>query len=218
MASSPVSEPVVVLYKSSACRHCTALSNIWDKPPSKDQDSVMTALKKVYPNLRFYVVTAKDNTGKFDENTAPKDLIRYAKWFPNILLIPGQLWDAAMAKLGPKNDVMLIDGVQIMNGRLVNGVPNYEQLYDIRKPSEFANWLKVSLENEDFRRVQSKSGGSGIIVPTTQTPSQPIQPLLTSIMRPANTSNNYAVAGVVDSHGTGHTSDICAMRIISRPK
>ena len=82
-------EPTVVLYKSNICRHCTALSSIWDTPPNKDEDSVVTALKKVYPKLRFYILTAKDNTGKFDENVAPKDLIRYGKWYPMILLIPG---------------------------------------------------------------------------------------------------------------------------------
>lgn len=211
-----VAEPIVVLYKSSACRHCTKLSEIWDKPPGKDEDSVTAALKKVYPKLRFYVLTAKDNTGKFDENTAPKDLIRYGKWFPMTLLIPGRLWDEAMSKLGPKNDVVLVDGVQIMNGRLDNGSPAYVQRYDIRKPSDFGEWLKDALNNEDFKRVQN-GPSSAIVVPTSHPPSHPIQPLLTSIIKPSNAASNYVQSNNSESH-VGGNGDICSMRIISRPK
>jgi hypothetical protein len=221
MASSSVSEPTLVLYKSSVCRHCIKLSEIWDKPPGKDEDSVVSALKKVHPKLRFYVLTAKDNTGKFDENTAPKDLIRYGKWFPMILLIPGRMWDEAMSKLGPKNEVTLIDGVQIMNGKLENSVPTYVQKHDIRKPAEFAEWLKEALNNEDFKRVQNNpnpaSGGNVVVptIPAAHAPSQPIQPLLTSIIKPTNTSTHYVQSGASEPHGAG---DICSMRIISRPK
>lgn len=150
------SEPVVVLYKSNACRHCIALSNIWDKPPSKDEDSVMTAMRKVYPKIRFFIVSTKDNSGKFDENTAPKDLFRYAKWYPMILLVPGTLWDKAMSKLGPKNDVQIVEGVQVMNGVWENKELKYVYKYDTRKPSEFARWLRDALDNEDFKRVQNR--------------------------------------------------------------
>lgn len=207
-------EPTLVLYKSNMCRHCNALSAIWDTPPNKDEDSVSSALKKVYPKLRFYVVTAKDNTGKFDENTAPKDLIRYGKWFPMILLVPGRLWDEAMSKLGPKNDVKLIEGVQLMNGRLENGDPKYVQEYDIRKPAEFGRWLEKALNNEDFKKAQTGSSSA----------ANPIQPLLSNIIKPGNPSASYALAA-----GRAHTApiadvnndfgdDFCSMKIISRPK
>lgn len=212
-----VSEPTLVLYKSSVCRHCTKLSEIWDKPPAKEEDSCVSAMKKIYPKLRFYVLTAKDNTGKFDENTAPKDLIRFGKWFPMVLLIPGRMWDEAMSKLGPKNEVILTDGVQIMNGKLENGLPVYVQKHDIRKPAEFAEWLKEALNNEDFKRVQNGGHAGSIVVPTihSSAPMQPIQPLLTSIVKPVNTGAHYVQTGSIDSHGGG---DICGMRIISRPK
>jgi hypothetical protein len=221
MASSSLPEPTVVFYKSSACRHCTALSNIWDTAASKEEDSVTGALKKVHPKLRFYVLTAKDNTGKFDENTAPKDLIRYGKWFPQVLLVPGKTWDAAMLKLGPKNDVELVDGVQIMNGFWDKGELKYQQKYDIRKPADFAKWLKDSFENEDFKRVQNGVAGSnGLVVPTGPAVGNPIQPLLTSIVRPSNTNTSYVAAGNTDRPSVleGNTGDICSMRIISRPR
>jgi len=218
MASTSTPEPILVLYKSSVCRHCTALSNIWDKPLSKDEDSVMGALKKVYPKLRFYVLTSKDNTGKFDENTAPKDLIRYGKWYPMILLIPGRLWDTAMSKLGPKNDVELVEGVQIMNGMWDHGELRYTPKYDIRKPSAFAQWLREALDNEDFKKIQNGSSPSSL-VPTIQTPSQPIQPLLTNIILPGNTNMSYVAAGPTDRNSAMEPgTDICSMRIISRPR
>jgi hypothetical protein len=233
MATSSNPEPTVVLYKSNLCKHCTALSNIWDAPPVGGGDSVTSALKKVNPKLRFYVLTAKDNTGKFDENIAPKDLVRYGKWFPMILLIPGRLWDTAMSKLGPKNDIQLVEGVQIMNGMWDGNELKYVQKYDIRKPSEFDRWLREATENEDFKRLQNNSSGSNsaITVPTLPPQSiQPIQPLFTNIVRPTNTSTNYVASGQTDRHSSMEPSgkintndlypnhgDICSMRIISRP-
>lgn len=230
MASSSTTqlpEPIVVFYKSSMCRHCNNLTAIWDK--------VQVSLKEVYPKLRFFVLLAKDNSGTFDENTAPKDIIRYGKWYPMILLIPGPTWDAAMANLGPKNPIEIKDGVQIMNATWDKGQLAYTQKYDIRKTEEFAKWLKDSLENEDFKRVQSGNVQSGaaaqqnkVVVPTqTQSPAQPIPPLLSGIMRPGNTNANYVGAGAgstTKSEGSDRHSamepggDICSMRIISRPR
>lgn len=211
-SSSSTPEPIVVLYKSSVCRHCQNLTNIWD--------SVTKTLKEVHPKLRFHVLTAKDNTGKFDENIAPKDLIRYGKWYPMILLIPGRTWDNAMANLGPKNPIEIKDGVQVMNAVWENGNISYVQKYDIRKPDEFAKWLREAFENEDFKRVQfASSGGSVVAVPTIQTPSQPIPSILSSIVKPSNTSTSYVASGSSDRHSSMEPgSDICSMRIISRPK
>lgn len=74
------SEPIIIVYNTSTCVHCHNLSNIWDK--------VSDALKGVYPTIRFCTVTAEKMDGKFDEGVAPRDLIRYNKWYPMILLIP----------------------------------------------------------------------------------------------------------------------------------
>lgn len=226
MASTSISEPVVVLYKSSACTHCRNLTNIWD--------DVTAALKSIYPKLRFYVLTSNDNTGKFDENVAPKYLIRYGKWFPMILLVPGKVWDAAMSNLGPKNPIEIKEGVQVINAAWDKDDLKYIQKYDIRKPAEFTKWLKDSLENEEFKRIQASgpTQPSGPVVPTTSTPSAPIQPLLSGIVRPSNSNNSYVAAGAneVRSGQAGlfggadrnaamePGGDICSMRIISRPR
>lgn len=205
-----MSEPVIVLYKSTTCRHCISLSEIWDKPANDGSDSVIDSLKKVYPKLRFFVLTSKDSSGKFDENTAPKDLKRYGRWFPTILLIPGKIWDNAMSKLGPKSDALLIDGVQIMNGFLKNGQAELSQKYDTRKSAEFARWLKAALDNEEFKKIQNSATNS-LIVPTIEQSSN-IQPHFPKIIRQNNSVSSYP------NQSFEITGDFCSMRIISRPK
>lgn len=196
------SEPVIVLYKSSACSHCLTLSGIWDTPPSKDEDSITGAIKKAYPKIRFHVLTVKDNSGRFDENLAPKDLIRYAVWFPMILLIPGKTWDLAMSKLGPNNDVKLLDGVQVMNGIWVDGELKAKSgpKYNTRKPSDFVQWIKDSLLNKDFDRIQNGEAPKQPMI----VPMKPIRPLLGSIVKPITQENKI--------------DDVCQMRIVTRPK
>ena len=87
------SGPVVVFYKSNTCTDCASLSNIWN--------NVVNSLKKINSKIRFFIVSDTDHKSE------PKDLVRYKKWFPMILLIPGNLWDHAMLD----GDVELIQGV-----------------------------------------------------------------------------------------------------------
>lgn len=149
------SEPTVVLYKSLTCGHCDELTKIWDVPPLGGTISVMDALKRINPKIRFSVVTAKDQDGKFDEKLYPSDLIRYSGRFPTILLIPGSLWDAAMSKLGPKNDVKLINGVQIMNAKWENNFLKRFVKYNIMNPEDYSDWLMECQSDESFRKVQN---------------------------------------------------------------
>lgn len=218
------SEPVLVFYKSNQCRHCRDLTNIWEK--------VTSAMKTVYPKLRFFVLVAKDNSGNFDENTIPKDLIRYGKWFPMVLLVPGKIWDAAMANLGPKNPMEIKNGVQMINAVWDNGDIKYDQKYDIKKPEEFARWLKDALENEDFKKVQNETS-------STRTT---IQPLINGAIRPtnptnptsSNSTNSTSSTNSISSNNIAsnrtvinerkiameamlHGGDVCSMRIIARP-
>lgn len=207
-----VPEPVVVFYKSVSCSHCRNLTNIWPE--------VTTALKSVYPNLRFFVLTANDNSGKFDENIAPKNMIKFAKWFPMVILIPGKVWDLAMSNLGPKNNIEIKEGVQIMNAIWDKDEIKYSQKYDLRKPAAFKQWIKDSLDNEEFKRVQENgpSGPSGLVVPTTPSSSAPIQPpFLSNFVRPSNTNNNFVQTGNLSRNPPNDSAgDICSMRIISR--
>ncbi len=183
-----VPEPTLVFYKAATCTHCTALSNIWE--------SVKIAVKAVAPNIRFFVVTARDLGGKFDENINPKGLARYAKWFPIILLVPGKVWDAAMTSLGPRNPIEIRDGVQIMNGKwsgdklYPNGLYPLEHIgniYKVQTPSEFGRWVKDAMQHPEFKKYQD------ITVETTPAPSlpssvpTPIPSLLSGLSRPITT-------------------------------
>jgi hypothetical protein len=60
---------------------------------------------------------AQNFSGRFDSNTYPYGLRRYAKWFPMILAIPGKLWDNAIEQihLGDNNSIEIKSGVHILN-------------------------------------------------------------------------------------------------------
>jgi hypothetical protein len=144
---------VVILYKSKqgTCRHCIDVSNIWDNPPPNSVDglSISAALKKVNPKVRFVTVTATNNQGHFDNNLTPKDLIRYGVRFPQIILVPGKLWDEAMDNLGPNNDVKLLQGVKVINYNFINDRLQYEEKYNIKMPSDYEKWYKSCIEEEN---------------------------------------------------------------------
>lgn len=204
-------EPVVVFYKSLQCRHCTSVSDIWNTPANKNEDSIVTALKKVHPNIRTFIVTATDNSGVFNENEFPKDLIRYSRWFPMILLIPGPIWNEAMSKLGPNNNVQLLDGVQVMNAKWNNNTFDHSPQYDIHKSSEFARWLKEALNNENFKKVQNAIRQVQSLKPINT------QPLLTPVRLPTPTT----VPTVDNSRNPlmdFPPGDICSMKIIPRQR
>ena len=241
-------EPVVVLYKSKTCGHCKTLENKWGKDTDTDNSTVMGAMKKVYPKIRTFVVSADDSRGAFDENSVPSDLSRWAKWFPMTLLVPGRIWDNAMAKLGPKNSASIIDGVQVFNGiREGMGDLKYVQKYNVRQPEEFARWLTDSLANDEFKKYHYAAGA--ILQNTTVTTTGLTVPILSATFTGTdNTTVNSGIKplikGIINSGSSlpilsGAQSmqlntrtyiaagpfehgnigdDICTMRIISRPK
>lgn len=223
-----ISEPVVVLYKSKTCGHCKSLEAKWGKETDTDNSTVMGAMKKVYPKIRTFVLSTTDGRGAFDENIAPSDLSRWGKWYPMILLVPGRIWDNAMAALGPKNSATIIDGVQVFNGiREANGDLKYVQKYNPRQPEDFGRWIAESLNNEEFKKYQNTTGPvvqhtatttTGLTIPVlpgvTTTGSAHIKPLIKNIIGPSQASqtpnHTYIAAGPF--------VDVCAMRVITRPK
>lgn len=231
-------EPIVVLYKSKTCGHCKTLETKWGKDTDTDNTTVMGAMKKVYPKIRTFIVSANDSRGAFDENAVPTDLSRWAKWFPMILLVPGRIWDNAMSKLGPKNSASIIDGVQVFNGkRESTGGLTYVQKYNVRQPEEFARWLTDSLADEEFKKYHYATGPvlqntvvstTGVTVPimsSTTATTMAIKPLLKGITDSNLSSSRsslvsgaheYVAAGPFEHPNVG--DDICTMRIISRPK
>ena len=140
-------EPVVVVHNSMTSRYSNDLMKQWDQ--------ILSELKQVYPRLRTHIVTTKYCWDKFDPNIVPADLSRYQQWTPMLILIPGIIWDNAMANLAPNNPVSISDGVQIWNGVWVKDQLRFESRYDYRSSKDYTKWLKLALDQEDFRRVQN---------------------------------------------------------------
>ena len=144
---------VIVLYKSKpgTCSHCVDVTNIWDNPPPKSIDglSISAAFKKVNPKIRFVTVVANDTQGNFDVNLTPKDLLKFGVRFPQVILIPGKLWDEAMKNLGPNNNIKLSEGVKVFNYKLVGDKLQYEGLYSIKIPSDYERWYRACIEEEN---------------------------------------------------------------------
>lgn len=150
---------VIVLYKSKpgTCRHCNDVSSIWDNPPKNSVDglSITGVLKNINPKIRFVTVTATDNQGNFNENLIPKDLIRYGVRFPQIILIPGKLWDEAMSSLGPNNNVKLLEGVKVINYKIVDDRLQYDEKYNIKIPSDYEKWYRSCIDEENFKNIKN---------------------------------------------------------------
>lgn len=223
-------EPVIVLYKSATCGACIRLSQIWDR--------IVNAIKRQHPNIRFFTVNSPDLSGKFDFNTAPKDIYRFHEWFPIIFLVPGNVWNAAMASLGPNNPIEFIDGIQIFNGvmkkevfkrgAMQRNIPDFVKTYNDYDIEHYITWVNTSLKDPDFVRVSTSP------VPNASIQSiQPIQPISqdpNSLLRPISSSS--APAPVVQPNTQVQTTmpqsasqrsgfsnkdvNICSMRIISR--
>jgi hypothetical protein len=146
------------------------LAETWDNPNNIYKESVTSAIRKMVPKIRFAIVASPDLRGHFDENLFPKDLQRYSGWFPMILLIPGPIWDKAMANLGPKNPIKLEGGIKVFNGEITkrDGIITLVQKndYNFLEPSEYGRWIKKAAEDPEFKRIQSgKDSLSSIITP-----------------------------------------------------
>jgi len=190
------SEPVIVFYKTSTCPHCNNLNKIWDQ--------VTKEIKKISPNIRFFILNSTQNNGSFDNKLAPTSLIKFNAWFPMILLVPGNVWDAAMKNLGENNEVDIKDGVIILNGKFNDNKLSYVHKYDIRKPDQIAQWVKESLNDDSFKTIQN----SNIPIIPIKKAIQPstFQPFLSSLSKKSDTK--YLESG---------PDNICSMKIISRP-
>ena len=191
-------DPVVVLYKSVGCVWCERLWKMWD--------SVVESMKKE-GNIRIFVATASDRSGRVDPTVIPSGIMAYGSWYPMILLVPGKIWNVAIANLG-KNEIELKAGIQIMNTEKdasgnfkldENGkIQNFPR-YNSMSPEGYSLWLRDALKTDDFKMVQND-----II---------PFMPHTKNVI-PSNLSNNFVL-----TQGSHNQQNICStMRIISRVK
>lgn len=150
---------VVVIAKRPGCPTCVALDKIMNK--------IESSLRSVSPSIRIVIVNCLNKDGEFDYDKYPNSLYLFtAEWAPQILLIPGGLWDEAMSQLGPSNSIRLRKGVQVMNADWVKEqsleYPKYHKYlnkpvkYSLLVPEAYAEWLKEALAADDFIKECSK--------------------------------------------------------------
>lgn len=230
--SAQKEEPVIVLYKSATCGACIRLSQIWDR--------VVNAIKQQYPSIRFFTVTSPDLSGKFDFNTAPKDIFRFHEWFPIIFIVPGNLWNAAMANLGPNNPIEFIDGIRIFNGvmksevmkrgTLHRNIPTFVKTYNDYDIQHYINWVNDSLKDPDFVRVSNSPIPNSSSIP--QDPNSLLRPIPQSLPQssfsqsiPSSSTHqpqSTVPSSIPELNTRGYSGpsnkdmNICSMRIISR--
>ena len=83
--------PVFVLLHAKNCGFCnTFIQAHWT--------TTQAELKKLRPDIRIMSVLNQDMSGKsYDHSKFPQGLELWGKFFPSFIMIPGPLWDAAMA-------------------------------------------------------------------------------------------------------------------------
>ena len=72
---------MLVYCKLIGCAYCHRLSKIWH--------SIIEEIGEVYPDMKFIVVEFSNSN---ENSIIPKNLIKYVKWFPTILLVPDFIW------------------------------------------------------------------------------------------------------------------------------
>lgn len=150
--------PVVVIMTALVCNHCHGLL--------ENMDAHETECRKICSDVRFHYISTVRPGDPIDETIYPSDLFNYKKWVPMVLLVPGRLWDVAMASLGPGNPVLVRNGVQIFNAAPLTdeqrlATPGalhltHVQRYDYREG--FVRWFRDSLMDPEFRQVQYFEG------------------------------------------------------------
>ena len=200
-----MSEPVLVLYKADTCGHCKNLTSLWP--------TITDAIKLVFPKLRYFIFSTPEMNGVFDTKIIPKDLIRYARWFPMILLVPGKVWDNAINNLGPNSTALVKDCVQIMNGKWNEDKETFthEGKYDPRRPEDFVKWLKVAMEDPDFKK-ESSNKSIQTLFPTLKPIQKPVIP-----ENPKPKENLIVPSPSAPNLNIKDEFNVCNMNIISRP-
>ena len=194
--------PVVVFIAGKNCPHCDSLKKIWPK--------ICARLSAINNNIRFHKVKVTHMKNRtFDVEQSPKGLLPYMEWYPAILLVPGQLWNNAMMQLGPNNQIVIKEGVQIMNGvwNKIKNKPAYTQKYDIREVEDFVKWYNESSSNENFVKANEVS--------TVLTP--PIQPIITVTKKDIVTGDRDYISSNNNNNNNNNNNRCGLLNIISNP-
>lgn len=142
---------VVILLTSNGCRPSIHLMKRWDE--------ITAELKTVDPKIKIISVHNVGLGFKFKLNPYiyPVDLKSYAQWTPMMISVPGELWNLALAHtyLGPRNPILLQEGVQILNGvqppKLLRNI-TFDRRYN---QTEIKRWFQDALQDQEFIRIST---------------------------------------------------------------
>lgn len=95
--------PVLLIWSSRTCRPCDRLYERWNELKAR--------LLALNPDLRIVININEDMNLRLAP-PIPACLNFLNEWVPNIIYIPGDLWNLAVAD----PNYILRDGVQVMNG------------------------------------------------------------------------------------------------------
>lgn len=99
-----MNSPVLILYTSALC--------LSSKRFIDNYNDFTRDILNIYPDMNIIHIHSKHIHGRFNENMYPSYLLKYNTKFPNIILIPGSLWNIAMKNLGFNSNVKLTLGVR----------------------------------------------------------------------------------------------------------
>lgn len=152
----PKGSPVLVMYMSDNCRHCSKLME--KKSTGMNMLAEICSEIRDNFNVRFCSINVPDMFSKLDSRY-PSDLGFYQKWYPGFVLVPGPVFDRAMENPNLK----IREGVQIMNGKWDSHQRQSYSWNQTIKPvtvSDYMDWFGESISAPDFVEAQSSKSRS----------------------------------------------------------
>lgn len=137
-----MSDPVVVFWHCLSVPKSVKVADIWN--------NAVFQMKMWYPNFRYVVVTTQNVCDSFNLDLAPVTLNDCRRWFPLVMLVPGETWDIAMED----NVSSILQGTQIYNGKIVNDNIEYQPRWDDYNAATYADWLIEGVKDKEFRKYQ----------------------------------------------------------------
>lgn len=137
-----MSDPVVVFWHCLSIPKSMKVADIWD--------NAVLQMKMWYPNFRYVIVTTQHIHDNVNSDLAPVSLNECRRWFPLVMLVPGEIWDIAMEN----GSSSILEGTQIYNGKIVNGNLEFQPRWSEYNADTYWAWLHEAVRNKEFRKYQ----------------------------------------------------------------
>lgn len=134
---------VLILVKAKGCGACINYEPVWEKLYQK--------IKDANPGLRIIVNTADTIRGGPTKDV-PSTLRDIVKWYPVMIMVPGQFWDSAMEDHikkrtpPPFSTAKVINGsVEKVNGKYTCTLVKTGKRYNIMDVDSINEWIRTSV-------------------------------------------------------------------------